>query len=194
MKNRKLLSIFLVAGCAFGSELGLSDVQKIGDDITENFQNQMKTHIRAFKNDPKAMTLECALNAEKIVNKFNQELEGGVSLRRISQKNRSLKNVPKNSDEAKVLQAFELFASVNVFLPTNVVKIDSEGNYTYYKPIVMNDSSCISCHGSATKIPSEIKTILTQHYPFDKALDYQRGDFRGVFAIEVSPKNYKKSK
>jgi hypothetical protein len=194
MINSKILSLFFSVGFAFGSEFSLMDVQKIGDEVTLNFQNQMKSHIQAFKSDQKAMALECVSNAEKTVEKFNQELEGGISLRRISQKNRNVKNVPKNNEEAKVLEAFELLSSVNVFLPNNIVKIDNDGNYTYYKPIVMNDSSCISCHGSASKIPPEVKKILVQHYPFDKAIDYQRGDFRGVFAIDISQKNYKKSK
>jgi hypothetical protein len=44
---------------------------------------------------------------------------------------------------------------------------------------------CLSCHGPSETIPAEVKTILAQHYPRDKATGYAVGDLRGAVWAEL---------
>ena len=47
----------------------------------------------------------------------------------------------------------------------------------YVKPL------CVTCHGSTIAKPIQAK--LKQHYPKDRATQYQVGDFRGVFYTKL---------
>jgi hypothetical protein len=44
---------------------------------------------------------------------------------------------------------------------------------------------CLSCHGPPETIPAEVKAILAQQYPRDKATGYAVGDLRGAVWAEL---------
>ena len=44
---------------------------------------------------------------------------------------------------------------------------------------------CASCHGPAAKIDPRVKAALTVRYPTDRAIDFNDGEIRGWFWVEV---------
>jgi len=52
------------------------------------------------------------------------------------------------------------------------------------KPIAI-EPLCLSCHGDPAAIKDDVKAVLKQRYPGDKATGYQIGDLRGALWAEV---------
>lgn len=46
-------------------------------------------------------------------------------------------------------------------------------------------ANCLDCHGSATRVPSRVRSALSAAYPSDRALDYAEGDLRGFYWAEA---------
>ena len=44
---------------------------------------------------------------------------------------------------------------------------------------------CTKCHGTEDAIDADVKAMLAELYPDDKAVGYQPGDLRGMFVVEV---------
>lgn len=52
------------------------------------------------------------------------------------------------------------------------------------KPIAI-EPICLSCHGDPATIKDDVKAVLKERYPADKATGYQIGDLRGALWAEV---------
>lgn len=126
----------------------------------------------------------CENNAQAITNDFNSKLRDGVVLHRVSLKNRNLSNAA-TKDEVAILKAMELLSKANAYLPQSIIQIDEAGDYKYYRPITLSKRECLSCHGKAENMQEKLRLSLDEHYPNDKALNYNRGDFRGAFVVEI---------
>lgn len=60
-----------------------------------------------------------------------------------------------------------------------------EGQLGYMAPIHMV-LVCTTCHGSDEQIPADVKKMLAQAYPEDKATGFAPNDLRGWFWVEVA--------
>ncbi len=74
-------------------------------------------------------------------------------------------------------------ASLSDTTYTAVVTEGSQRYFRFMKPLV-TQPLCLSCHGSADTIPTEVGEVLQQHYPFDQAIDYRLGELRGAVSIK----------
>lgn len=52
------------------------------------------------------------------------------------------------------------------------------------KPIAI-EPLCLSCHGDPASLNADVKAVLKERYPSDKATGYQIGDLRGALWAEV---------
>lgn len=50
----------------------------------------------------------------------------------------------------------------------------------YFRRITV-ESACLACHGPKDKRPA----FVTQHYPEDRAYDFQVGDLRGIYSLFI---------
>ena len=126
----------------------------------------------------------CSDTAQVLTNNFG--VERGIYIKRVSLKNRNPNNFP-DEFEKRVLNQFELLHQNNeVNNETEFVEIVSEGDYNYLrylKPIIIQ-AECLSCHGSQADIMPEVRNLITQNYPDDKAVGYKTGDLRGAVSIK----------
>ena len=53
----------------------------------------------------------------------------------------------------------------------------------YYRPLVISET-CLKCHGEREQMSDQLRGLLDQHYPRDKAHGYQLGELRGLIRIE----------
>ena len=57
-----------------------------------------------------------------------------------------------------------------------------DGRIAYAEPLVIQEL-CLTCHG--TNVAPEVKAVLDETYPADKATGYSVGDLRGVAWVEL---------
>ena len=124
----------------------------------------------------------CSQEAYTLTQSVNDKLPKGVSVKRISQNNRSPLNKPSD-DEKLVLEKLHAMQQKKQALPKFVVIQSDEHTYKFYKPLTINKGVCLKCHGdiSNTKLASEI----AKRYPNDKATGYKMGDLRGAVVTTI---------
>jgi predicted CXXCH cytochrome family protein len=59
-----------------------------------------------------------------------------------------------------------------------------ENGYRYYAPIKVG-LLCLSCHGPHDSLGPEVRAILDDRYPEDKAVNYSLGELRGVLRVFI---------
>ena len=126
----------------------------------------------------------CSDTAQVLTNNFG--IQKGVYIRRVSFKNRNVNNSPDDF-EKKVLSKFELLhQNKELNGETEHTEIVQEGEFKYLrylKPILVQ-AECLNCHGSENDIMPEVKQLIAQEYPNDKAVDYLIGDLRGAVSLK----------
>jgi len=131
----------------------------------------------------KAVTV-CSDTAQVLTNKFG--MERGIYIKRVSLKNRNPNNYPDDF-EKRILNQFELLQqNKKLNNKTEFAEIITEGDYKYFrylKPIIVQ-AECLNCHGSETDIMPEVKNLIAQNYPDDKAIGYKPGELRGAVSIK----------
>lgn len=127
----------------------------------------------------------CSDTAQVLTNNFG--LQKGVYIRRVSLKNRNPNNYP-DEFEKRILSQFELMKQNNELNEKTeyfeVVKEDEFTYLRYLKPIIVQ-AECLNCHGDpSTSMMGDVKELIAQQYPEDKAVGYSMGDLRGAVSVK----------
>jgi len=105
----------------------------------------------------------------------------GVTIRRLAKKNRNPKN-ETNAVESKIFKQYIMEWLGGKTLDAKIT-IDKNGHPVYYKPIIIN-KKCLTCHGKPGKsMPTNIAAKIKKIYPDDRAIDFEDGHPRGMWAI-----------
>ncbi len=151
--------------------------------LLQTLGKQMKSKL---KKDGVMKTLDfCANEAYDITQKVNKKLPKGVRIRRISAKYRNPSNAPKDNELA-VLESFEKLKSSNVIMPKQLVEQVDKKTFKYYKPIFVDNKTCLECHGTIKDV--EIRRAIAARYPIDSANNYELGDLRGAVVVTIKRK------
>jgi len=142
----------------------------------------MKQNMKA--GGPTQAATFCSDKARGIAKKVNASYEKGVTVKRISLKQRNPADKP-TADEAKVLQELHTAFEAKKAVPKMVVKEISKNHYKVYKPIFINKGVCLTCHGVGDVRNEEAYKLIKAKYPNDKAVGYKKGDLRGAFVVEI---------
>ncbi len=127
----------------------------------------------------------CSKEAYTLTEKVNKKLPKGVSVKRITLKERNPANLAQK-DEAVILKALAKLKSANVILPKHIVeKVDAD-TYKVYKPLVINKKVCLKCHGNIQN--KKLKAEMKKRYPHDRATHYKMGDLRGAIVTTIKSK------
>lgn len=173
-----LSSVFVYAGVLSeeqaiqkGSAVSVALVQKLSSELKG--QMQMKGAIEALH--------FCSQNALVLTEQVAKE--SNAQIKRVSLQNRNPINAA-NVEEQTLLSRWEKLRHLGNPLPAYEIRDRSNGEYTYYKPIVINNETCLKCHGDilpGSALSKEIQTL----YPKDKATGYAMGDLRGMIVIHL---------
>ena len=182
-----LLFLIIWVGCREKSKPELTEQIKNGlRTDAKNFVDSLKSILVAEiqKNGIVSAVSVCSDTAQLLT--VNYGLSKGLYIKRVSFKNRNLNNSP-DGFESKVLNYFEELQYQNKLNETSefIELIESEGvkSVRYMKPIIAQ-SSCLGCHGDVGRMNPDLKTILNNKYPNDKAIGYKVGDLRGAISIQ----------
>lgn len=165
-----------------------------------NSDDELKNHFReislTFMEDLKSVLMKnlseggalqaitvCSDTAQELTNSIGEK--NNVVLRRVTLKPRNPKDTA-DAFESKVLSRWhELMNEGSLDKETEyleIVKIENESYARYMKPIFIQ-GPCLTCHGGENMISSEVKNLLKEIYPDDKATGYKPGDLRGAISI-----------
>ena len=129
----------------------------------------------------------CAQVAQTLTREVAREQ--GVQMRRVSLKNRNPRNAP-DAWERQILQRWE--RDLQAGKPIGEVgewrTQQGQRVYRYMRPIMLATPLCLECHGDPQNIKPEVRRLIRQNYPNDKATGYKLGDLRGAFSITIAPK------
>jgi len=115
--------------------------------------------------------------------------EQGVQIRRVSLKNRNPRNAP-DAWERQILQqwARDLQAGKQIGEVGEWRTQQGRRVYRYMRPIMLAMPLCLECHGDPQSLKPEVRRLIRQNYPNDKATGYKLGDLRGAFSVTITPK------
>jgi hypothetical protein len=125
----------------------------------------------------------CSDTAAKLTAAFSEERD--VKVKRFSYMNRNQDNYPANQ-EKEILNHFEnLKNKEKLDVNSHYFKsVDINGKTTviYSKPIFIG-APCLNCHGNKDQVSSNVRAVIDEKYPNDKATNYKIGDLRGAISV-----------
>jgi cytochrome c553 len=155
-------------------ELGKQYVLKTKSALGSNLMSVLKTEgsIGALE--------YCNLNAKGLLDSMQQEL--GVSIKRVSDKNRNPDNAANLDELEYIMKARHTLQDKSELKPK---LIENREKLVAYYPIVTN-KMCMQCHGEEG-IEIEPKTLakIKELYPEDKATGYGINQLRGIWVVEM---------
>jgi hypothetical protein len=190
MRTLLVLSILaLLVACGGGGEKSASDQAGIaagsvdstlvarGRAATNKLQLALKQELsRAVEEGGAVNALSvCNVKALPIAEDVGREL--GVSVGRVSLRNRSPRNEP-TAEQAAVLQRFAQDGA-----PADTVLTLADGDRLYMRPIRITSSLCLNCHGTEADLTEGVAARLDELYPDDDATGYHEGELRGAFTV-----------
>ncbi len=125
----------------------------------------------------------CSEEAQRITHSIR--VQKGHSLRRVSLRYRNPRNIPEEH-ERKRLEEFDRLNREKK-LDHEYFEIAREGDkeyLSYMKPLIALPL-CMTCHGPKENIPVEVKSILAEKYPGDRATGFLVGDVRGAISVKI---------
>ena len=121
----------------------------------------------------------CNLEAMKITDSLSKA--EGALIRRVAKKYRNPKN-ETNPVESKIFKQYIMEWLNGVTLKSKIA-INENGHPVFYKPIITN-KKCLSCHGTPGEtMPQNLADKIAALYPNDKAINFEDGHPRGMWAI-----------
>ena len=190
MKERFAIFIswFLVLSCHGNKKDHLSDdrmrqvVMEQGNRISLAAQKALGGQLKAAlaEGGVQHAVQFCHLAAYPILDTLSTDL--AVTVKRTSLKLRNPKNQP-GGKEKQVLKNYTQLQSDGEVLKPMVEMLDKD-QMLYAKPILLDNPLCLNCHGQVgTQITEENYGFIKNLYSQDEAINFEMGDFRGIWSI-----------
>ncbi|MGD9896632.1 MAG: DUF3365 domain-containing protein [Candidatus Methylacidiphilaceae bacterium] len=163
--------------------------QPVAQTLLRTIREEL-THALA-KGGPTEAISVCQIQAPALTRKVRDHAVPAGAIFLLKRTSNRLRN-PTNAPDPVEKQALQIYleaSSRHEALPPDLLqKVVSEGKttYRYYQPIRVA-ALCLSCHGDPTALPPDVRSMLRERYPEDRATGYQDGEFRGLVVVGVSP-------
>lgn len=154
-------------------------------DISQNFMSELKTVLmkNLKEGGPTQAISVCADTAQQLTNLIGKQ--NGVQLRRVTLKERNPNDKPDEFEKEVLIMFHEKFEAADLTPEDDyfeVIQKDAVSYASYLQPLFVG-GPCLTCHGDENKMSDEIKNLLSEKYPDDKAVGYKSGDLRGAISI-----------
>ncbi len=182
-----LFVLMLMVGCSTADkkadvvdeseQLLLAASQKI---VTE-FSSELKQELLSTLNEggPAEAIAICETKAP-IIAAAHSETEF-ISLKRITDRNRNPANL---ADSVQMEVLAKMSADTSMMEQHLWTESETGKHFSYYKAIRVH-KLCLQCHGKIEDIDPSVSEALANAYPGDRAVEYEVGDFRGAFLVEI---------
>lgn len=178
-----LLALAGLAGCSDRSHEGIPpEALQEARDASQTLADDLMGRLFAGLDvgGPASAVAICSDMAQARTSDFSTP---DLTLRRVSLKYRNPADAPDLFERDQLKRLEELKAQGD--MPDEVALIGDYGGQRYLrymKPIVMA-RRCLVCHGDADQVPAEVRALLEEHYPGDRAMGYREGDLRGAVSV-----------
>lgn len=125
----------------------------------------------------------CALEAGALTDSISAGLGAGIAMKRTSTRVRNTSNAPDALEQA-ALAYFQSVADSAGDLPASWVQAAGAEGHRYYEPLRVVQL-CVQCHGPVDSIAPDVRAVIAERYPDDRATGYVPGDFRGLIRVSV---------
>lgn len=155
-----------------------------GKDAIRDLATTLEARLKAAiaEGGPVAAVGVCQEVAQPLTEAVGAAREG-VTITRTSLKYRNPQNAPDALDR-KVLESWQDQLTRGEPLPELDLHESGNGRIRVYKPIMLQPV-CLNCHGPDEQLLPDLKTLLDELYPEDRARGFQVGDLRGGFRVEI---------
>lgn len=164
---------------AMDKKAAVQEAKKITKAFGGALKKELKTAMKA--GGPINALDVCNTKATPIANDAAKEFNATIS--RVSLKNRNPDNVPNDWQKA-VLEDFDARAakgeSVKKMGFSEIVEHDGKKQLRFMKALPTG-GVCLECHGSS--IEADVLAKITELYPEDNAIGYEKGQVRGAVVI-----------
>jgi hypothetical protein len=162
-------------------EQALMDARQVSDQLAEKVRSLLLQEIG--KGGFSSAVRVCSELAQEMTRQFNAQT--GHDARRISLKYRNPKNVPDAYEQRK-LEEFNILNQKKELSNEYSEVTEEQGKkyLRYLRPLIVAPL-CITCHGPKENIPQEVKAILAERYPDDRATGFLVGDVRGAITVKI---------
>jgi len=166
-------------GVAF--EEALMDARRVSNQLAEKVRGLLLQEIQ--KGGFSSAVKVCSELAQETTLQLNAQT--GYDVRRISLKYRNPKNMPDAYEQRK-LEEFDILNQKKELLNeyTEIVEEQGKKYLRYLRPLIVAPI-CVNCHGPKENIPQEIRIILAERYPEDRATGFLVGDVRGAITVKI---------
>lgn len=180
--QKALLASLFISSVLFSEEVS-QEIIDTGNKLSKELMTKLSSELsHEIKNNGLLSAAKfCNSNALTLTEEVNLHQVQGISVKRISLKERNSANRPK-ADEAAVLKSMQKMLNKKE-LPEYIVEQEGK-TYKYYKPLVIKKEVCLKCHGDINTSP-ELDAFIKEAYPDDKATGYKMGDLRGAILVEI---------
>ena len=152
-------------------------IKQLGLSLKQELKSAIQT------NGPAAAIQTCKTQAPKLTTKVNNS--SPLTIKRTSLKIRNPANTP-DAWEQQVLMDFEQQlaqgVAVDQLVVTEVVENESKKSYRHMRAIA-TQPVCLVCHGEQKILSPEVKSMLQNEYPNDRATGFNVGELRGAFSV-----------
>ncbi len=162
-------------------EQALMEARQISSELADKVRGLLLKEIE--KGRLAGAVRVCSEMAQGITREFNTR--SGHTVRRVSLRYRNPWNLPDEYERRK-LEELDLLNKKKEMKNEYVEVIDEGGQkyLRYMRPLVALPL-CINCHGPKENISAEVKTILSEKYPEDRASGFLVGDLRGAVSVKI---------
>jgi hypothetical protein len=163
------------------SERALTDARRVSNQLADKVRGLLFQEIEKG-GFPSAIRV-CSETAQEITRQFNTQT--GHHVRRISLKYRNRKNIPDAYEQRK-LEEFNVLNQKKELSNEYSEVVEEQGKkyFRYLRPLIVGPI-CLNCHGPKENIPQEVKAILAERYPDDRATGFHMGDVRGAITVKI---------
>jgi len=152
-------------------------IQEQGMLHIDSFAKTLESTVKsAMKDGPTTAFGVCSSLALSMTDEYNA-LTTDTKIKRTALKYRNPKNKPDAIDKSVMNELIRK----GDFKP---ITVDVGSKYRVYKPLPTN-AECIVCHGNSEEIPKKVSEMIKRNYPKDLAVDFAKGEFRGVIVAEI---------
>lgn len=181
--KKALITVSLAAITAFAAQdavqIAKESMQKLGPALQSELRQKMQKDPTGLK------AIEyCADQAQIITDEVNEKLPQNVTIKRTALKYRNEANEPTIRD-IEVMRNMKRAIEEWNYDADEMIEVVEDGDKTYvYKPLTVGNS-CFRCHGDASEMDSDLADAIAQRFPYDRAINFAKGDFRGTIVTII---------
>jgi len=163
-------------------EQAMMEARQISSELADKVRGLLLQEIE--KGGLAGAVKVCSEMAQGITREFNAR--SGHTVRRVSLRYRNPSNIPDEYERRK-LEKLDLLNKKKEMKNEYVEVIDEGGQkyLRYMRPLVALPL-CINCHGPKENISADVKPILAEKYPEDRATGFLVGDLRGAISVKIA--------